>query len=152
RTLVPTLAMYLLKPHAEEVAASQNSRNPLARFQLRFEAGFATVRSIYAGFLERAMGARRPFLIGFLSIVIVSFGLAPCLGSAFFRAVAAGQMTIHVRAPVGTRLEDTSLEFRRIEDTIRRVIPPKDLGSQVDNIGIPNSSINMVYSNSGVIG
>jgi CzcA family heavy metal efflux pump len=151
RTLVPTMAMYLLRPH---VAADHNdgTRNPFARFQRRFETGFARVRSIYSGLLERAMGARRPFLIGFMAIVIASFGLAPFLGSNFFPSVDAGQMTIHVRAPVGTRLEDTSLEFRRIEATIRQAIPADELGSLVDNIGIPNSSINMVYSNSGVIG
>ena len=152
RTLVPTMAMYLLRPHAEEIAAGEGSRNPFARFQRRFEAGFATVRSVYAGLLERAMHARRPFLIGFMVVVVASFGLAPFLGSNFFPSVDAGQMTIHVRAPVGTRLEDTSLEFRRIEGTIKQVIPADELGSQVDNIGIPNSSINMVYSNSGVIG
>ncbi|HEY2751086.1 efflux RND transporter permease subunit [Phenylobacterium sp.] len=152
RTLVPTMAMYLLRPHAQEVAASHGSRNPLARFQRRFEEGFAGVRSVYAGLLERAMGARRPFLIGFLAVVVLSFGLAPFLGSNFFPSVDAGQMTLHVRAPVGTRLEDTSLEFRRIENTIRQVIPADEITSIVDNIGIPNSSINMVYSNSGVIG
>ncbi len=152
RTLVPTMAMYLLRPHAEEQAASEGSRNPFVRFQRWFEAGFAQVRSIYAGFLERAMAARRPFMLSFLAVVALSFGLAPFLGSDFFPSVDAGQMTIHIRAPVGTRLEDTSLEFRRIEDTIRRTLPPDELGSLVDNIGIPNSSLNMVYSNSGVIG
>ncbi|MDB5428218.1 MAG: transporter [Phenylobacterium sp.] len=154
RTLVPTMAMYLLRPHAphDEHASEPRSRNPLARFQRRFEAGFGKVRSVYAGLLERAMGARRPFLIGFMAVVVLSFGLAPFLGSNFFPSVDAGQMTIHVRAPVGTRLEDTSLEFRRIEGAIRQVIPADELSSIVDNIGIPNSSINMVYSNSGVIG
>jgi len=152
RTLVPTMAMYLLRPHSQEIAAGEGTRNPFARFQRRFETGFARVRSVYAGLLERAMEARRPFLFGFMAIVLASFGLAPFLGSNFFPQVDAGQMTLHVRAPVGTRLEDTSLEFRRIEDSIRRVIPADEMGSVVDNIGIPNSSINMVYSNSGVIG
>jgi CzcA family heavy metal efflux pump len=152
RTLVPTMALYLLKPHAEEQARAQNSRNPLSHLQQRFEAAFAAGRSIYAGLLERAMGARRPFLFGFLAIIVLSFGLAPFLGSNFFPSVDAGTMTIHIRAPVGTRLEDTSIEFGRIEAAIRQVIPPDDLGSLIDNIGIPNSSINMVYSNSGVIG
>ncbi|THD58510.1 efflux RND transporter permease subunit [Phenylobacterium sp.] len=152
RTLVPTMALYLLKPHAEEQAKAQSSRNPLSRLQQRFEEGFAAGRSIYAGLLERAMGARRPFLFGFLALILLSFGLAPFLGSNFFPSVDAGTMTIHIRAPVGTRLEDTSVEFGRIESTIRQVIPPDELGSLIDNIGIPNSSINMVYSNSGVIG
>jgi CzcA family heavy metal efflux pump len=153
RTLVPTLAMYLLKPHSAEAHhGAQASRNPVARFQKRFEVGFARVRSTYAELLSMAMGARRPFLIGFMAVVVASFGLAPFLGSNFFPSVDAGQMTLHVRAPVGTRLEDTSLEFRRIESAIRQVIPADEMGSVVDNIGIPNSSINMVYSNSGVIG
>jgi CzcA family heavy metal efflux pump len=153
RTLVPTMAMYLLKPHAAEAHHGAGaSRNPVARFQKRFELGFARVRATYAELLQMAMGVRRPFLIGFMAVVVASFGLAPFLGSNFFPAVDAGQMTIHVRAPVGTRLEDTSLEFRRIETTIRQVIPADEVGSVVDNIGIPNSSINMVYSNSGVIG
>ncbi|HZZ70141.1 MAG TPA: efflux RND transporter permease subunit [Phenylobacterium sp.] len=152
RTLVPTMAMYLLRTHAEEMAASHGTRNPLTRFQRRFEAGFARVRSVYAGLLERAMGARRPFLLGFLAVVLLSFTLAPFLGSNFFPSVDAGQMTIHVRAPIGTRLEDTSLEFGRIENTVRNLIPPDELASLVDNIGLPNSSINTVYSNSGVIG
>ena len=152
RTLVPTMAMYLLRSHEDEKNQSAGSRNPFLLFQRRFEAGFAQFRSIYAGFLERAMGARRRFLIGFLCVVVLSLGLAPFLGSDFFPSVDAGQMTIHIRAPIGTRLEDTSLEFRRIEGTIRRVIPADEMGSIVDNIGIPNSSINMVYSNSGVIG
>jgi CzcA family heavy metal efflux pump len=152
RTLVPTMAMYLLRTHAQEMAASHGTRNPLTRFQRRFEAGFARVRSVYAGLLERAMGARRPFLLGFLAVVLLSFILAPFLGSNFFPSVDAGQMTIHVRAPIGTRLEDTSLEFGRIENTVRSLIPPDELASLVDNIGLPNSSINTVYSNSGVIG
>jgi CzcA family heavy metal efflux pump len=154
RTLVPTMAMYLLRPHAtaEEHAAAGPPRNPLARFQRRFEDGFGRVRDVYSDLLGRAMGVRRPFLIGFMAVVVLSFGLAPFLGSNFFPSVDAGQMTIHVRAPVGTRLEDTSLEFRRIEATIRQAIPADEVGSIVDNIGIPNSSINMVYSNSGVIG
>ncbi|WP_372784509.1 efflux RND transporter permease subunit [Phenylobacterium sp.] len=151
RTLVPTMAMYLLRPHSQD-GHDAPPRNPFARFQRRFEAGFARVRSVYSELLAMAMGARRPFLIGFMAVVVLSFGLAPFLGSNFFPAVDAGQMTLHVRAPVGTRLEDTSLEFRRIEATIRQAIPADELGSIVDNIGIPNSSINMVYSNSGVIG
>jgi CzcA family heavy metal efflux pump len=151
RTLVPTMALYLLRPHVP-ADHDDGARNPFTRFQRRFETGFARVRSIYSGLLERAMGARRPFLIGFMAIVLASFGLAPFLGSNFFPSVDGGQMTIHVRAPVGTRLEDTSLEFRHIESTIRRTIPADEIGSLVDNIGIPNSSINMVYSNSGVIG
>jgi multidrug efflux pump subunit AcrB len=162
RTLVPTMAMYLLKPHtaeqlgyehaAEHGASGSTSRNPLARFQRRFETAFGRGRERYRDLLIMAMGARRVFVIGFLAVVIVSFGLAPFLGSNFFPSVDSGQMTIHVRAPVGTRLEDASIEFGHIEDAIRRTVPAAEMGSVVDNIGIPNSSINMIYNNSGVIG
>jgi multidrug efflux pump subunit AcrB len=162
RTLVPTMAMYLLKPHdperlsyehaAEHGAEGKASRNPLARFQRRFESGFGQVRERYRDLLQTAMGARKAFVIGFLVVVVLSFGLAPFLGSNFFPSVDSGQMTIHVRAPVGTRLEDASLEFGQVESLIRRTIPAAEIGSVVDNIGIPNSSINMIYNNSGVIG
>jgi multidrug efflux pump subunit AcrB len=92
------------------------------------------------------------FIIGFMVVVLASFGLTPFLGSNFFPSVDSGQITLHVRAPVGTRLEDASLLFGQVERTIRQNIPADELVSVVDNIGIPNSSINMVYSNSGVIG
>ncbi|MDB5449969.1 MAG: acriflavin resistance protein [Phenylobacterium sp.] len=162
RTLVPTLAMYLLKPHnpeqlsyeeaAEHGHAGSPSRNPLVRFQRGFESRFNGVREGYRDLLLMAMSARRPFVIGFLAVVVLSFGLAPFLGSNFFPAVDSGQISLHVRAPVGTRLEDSSLEFGRVEAAIRQVIPPNEMGSVIDNIGIPNSGINMVYNNSGIIG
>jgi CzcA family heavy metal efflux pump len=152
RTLVPTMAMYLLKPHSHEAAAATVSRNPLARFQQGFERGFGRIRSGYRDLLVMAMGARKLFVIGFLAVVAVSFGLAPFLGSNFFPSVDSGQISMHVRVPVGTRLEDTSIAFGRVEEQIRKVVPADELGSIVDNIGIPNSSINLVYNNSGVIG
>jgi multidrug efflux pump subunit AcrB len=162
RTLVPTLAMYLLKPHAPERLgyeheaehghASQPSRNPLVRFQRGFETRFGQLREGYRNLLVMALGNTKVFIIGFMVIVVASFGLAPFLGSNFFPSVDSGQITLHVRAPVGTRLEDASLLFGQVERTIRQNIPADELVSVVDNIGIPNSSINMVYSNSGVIG
>jgi multidrug efflux pump subunit AcrB len=160
RTLVPTMAMYLLKPHDTEQlgyeaahgASETQSRNPFSRFQRRFETGFGRMREGYRDLLTMAMGTRRIFVIGFLVVVGLSFCLAPFLGSNFFPSVDAGQMTLHVRAPVGTRLEESSLEFSRIETEIRKVIPADELTSIVDSIGIPNSAINMVYNNSGVIG
>lgn len=162
RTLVPTLAMYLLKPHAperldyeheaEHGQTSKPSRNPLVRFQRGFETRFGQLREGYRNLLVMALGNTRVFIIGFMVIVLASFGLVPFLGSNFFPSVDSGQITLHVRAPVGTRLEDASLLFGQVEKTIRQNIPADELVSVVDNIGIPNSSINMVYSNSGVIG
>ena len=156
RTLVPTMAMYLLKPHAtgtdEHAAGSPQSRNPLVRFQRGFEARFERIRTSYGALLERALAAPRPFIIGFLAVVALSFLLVPFLGQNFFPNVDAGQMALHVRAPVGSRIEDTSAEFDRIQQRIRQIIPANELVSVVDNIGLPVSAINTTYNNSGTVG
>jgi len=150
RTLVPTLAMYLLRTHAQ--THDTPARNPFVRLQRRFERDFNRLRSGYRDVLTRAMGARRVFVVGFLAAVLLSFGLTPFLGSDFFPSVDSGHMTIHVRAPAGTRLEDTSLEFGEISAAIREVIPRGEISSIIDNIGVANSPLNTVYSNSGTIG
>ncbi|PTD16996.1 efflux RND transporter permease subunit [Sphingomonas fennica] len=156
RTLVPTMAMYLLKPHAPgedtHAAGSPTSRNPLVRFQRGFEARFEKVRAGYGGLLERAMRSRKPFMIGFMAVVLLSGLLLPFLGSNFFPSVDSGQIMIHVRAPVGSRIEDSAAQFERIQHRIRQLIPASELRSVVDNIGLPVSAINTVYSNSGTIG
>ena len=157
RTLVPTLAMYLLKPHAhrpsgaaEEAAAP--SRNPLARLQRGFEVRFARLREAYRNLLAMALDHRSLFVAGFLVAVVASFGLAPFLGANFFPTVDSGQITLHVRPRVGTRIEAASQTFAEVERAIRQTIPPSELSSIVDNIGLPTSSINTVYNNSGLIG
>ena len=156
RTLVPTMAMFLLKPHkigahgAE--AAPRVSRNPLVRLQQGFEAGFERFREAYRNLLAMALLHRRVFVIGFLAVVLASFGLAPFLGANFFPSVDSGQIALHVRPPVGTRIEDASAMFGDIEARIRQTIPPAELTSIVDNIGLPVSSINTVYNNTGLIG
>jgi CzcA family heavy metal efflux pump len=156
RTLVPTMAMYLLKPHVaghdDHAAGSPNSRNPLVRFQRGFEQRFEKIRAGYGGLLEKALAVPRPFIIGFVGVVALSFLLLPFLGENFFPSVDAGAMAIHVRAPVGSRIEDTSAEFDRIARRIRQVIPADQLVSLVDNIGLPVSQINTTYNNSGTIG
>ena len=153
RTLVPTMAMYLLKPHAHgDGHEAPVSRNPFVRFQRGFEARFEKIRAGYGGLLEKALAAPKPFMIGFMAVVLLSFLLSPFLGQNFFPTVDAGQMAIHVRAPVGSRIEETSAQFDRIQRRIREVIPAKELVSIVDNIGLPVSSINTVYNNSGTIG
>jgi CzcA family heavy metal efflux pump len=156
RTLVPTLALYLLKPHRPgedpHLAGAPASRNPLVRFQRGFEQRFEQVRAGYVGLLHRALGARKPFLIGFLAVVMLSFALFPMLGSNFFPSVDSGQIAMHVRVPAGTRIEETAAHFDRISREVRRIIPADQLGSITDNIGLPFSSINIVYNNSGTIG
>jgi multidrug efflux pump subunit AcrB len=150
RTLVPTMAMYLLKPHGE--GGHPPARNVLERLQRQFESRFETLREQYRNLLSLAMVRRRLFVAGFLAFVLASFVLSPFLGSNFFPAVDTGQITLHVRPPVGTRIEDTTQLFARIEERIRGVIPRRDLSSIVDSLGLPASSINTIYNNSGLIG
>jgi CzcA family heavy metal efflux pump len=156
RTLVPTLAMYLLKPHAHGAEdmhlAGATSQNPFVRFQRGFERRFERVRRAYVGLLRRALDERKPFLLGFLAVVVLSFGLLPMLGSNFFPQVDSGQIAMHVRVPAGSRIEDTSARFERISDAVRGIIPADQIESVTDNIGLPNSGINTVYSNNGTIG
>jgi len=158
RTLVPTMAMYLLRPHGagddhdQHSAGAPASRNPLVRFQRGFEARFERIRAGYGGMLERVLAAPKGFVIGFLAVVLLSFGLVPFLGQNFFPSVDAGQIAMHVRAPVGSRIEETSAEFDRIQRRIRQIIPANELVSVVDNIGLPVSSINTTYNNSGTVG
>ncbi|MDB5705636.1 MAG: transporter, partial [Sphingomonas bacterium] len=155
RTLVPTMAMYLLRPHAPghlHEAGTPGSRNPLVRFQRGFEGRFERFRAGYGALLERTLGSGRRFVIGFPAVIAASFLLVPFLGQNFFPSVDAGQITLHVRAPVGSRIEDSAARFDLITRRIRQLIPPAELASVVDNIGLPVSSINTTYNNSGTIG
>jgi multidrug efflux pump subunit AcrB len=153
RTLVPTMAKYLLKPHTQHDHADETRRpGPLQRFQRGFETRFEKVRSGYRGLLELALTHRRPFVVCFLGFVAVSFMLVPFLGRNFFPSVDAGQILLHVRAPVGVRVEKTAQIFADVEGAIRRIIPPADLGTVVDNMGLPVSGINLAYNNTGTVG
>jgi multidrug efflux pump subunit AcrB len=152
-TLVPTMAMYLLRPHASALeGAAAASGNPLVRFQRGFERRFDAVREGHASLLARALATPRPFVLGFFGVAGLTFLLVPFLGRNFFPAVDAGSIALHVRAPIGSRLEETSAQFDRIERRIRQLIPPSELVSLVDNIGLPLSSINTIYNNSGTVG
>ena len=154
RTLVPTMANYLLKPHTAHLQEDSRlaSRNPLVRFQRGFEAGFENVRGGYRGALELALRHRAVFVVGFLGFVGASFLLTPYLGRNFFPSVDTGQILMHVRLRVGTRVEESAKQFADIQDAIRSVIPREELATLVDNVGMPISGINLAYNNTGVIG
>ncbi|WP_186059006.1 efflux RND transporter permease subunit [Burkholderia gladioli] len=156
RTLVPTMAKYLLKPHAHAEGGHGDerapSRNPLVRFQRGFEARFERVRSRYRALLELALAHRKPFVSVFFGFVLVSFALVPLLGQNFFPSVDAGQIVMHVRAPVGTRVERTAEILARVQQAVRGIIPPAELGTMVDNMGLSSSGINTAYNNTGTIG
>ncbi|WP_417067786.1 efflux RND transporter permease subunit [Niveibacterium terrae] len=158
RTLVPTMAKFLLRRHAAHTdlhgkdGALPASRNPLVRFQRNFEVRFERIREGYRGLLQLAISHRKTFLIGFVCVVVLSFGLLPFIGSNFFPAVDSGQVLMHARVPVGTRVEETAVRFARIEEAIRRIIPGDEISTLVDNLGLPPSNINLTYNNTGVMG
>ena len=162
RTLVPTMASYLLVAHgdakdvsvakAHDASKGHHPRNPLARFQHRFEVRFEKVRAGYHRYLTFAMDRRLIFAGGFLVFVLLSLCLVPFLGQNFFPSVDAGEISLHVRAPMGMRIEETAALFDHVESQIRQVIPPDELGSIVDNIGLPVSGTNRAYLNTGGVG
>ncbi len=157
RTLVPTIAKYLLRKHVGVVGERGDGvesppRNPLVRFQHGFENSFARLRAGYHDLLALAIEHRRLFVGGFLGFIAVSFLLAPFLGRNFFPQVDGGQMLLHVRTPVGMRIEETAARFAEVEKAIREVIPPAEVAAVADNIGTYLSAINTIYNNTGTIG
>ena len=153
RTLVPTLANYLLRPHELDAHGHHTEGNHLlGRLQGRFEDWFDRARAGYRNLLALAMAHRKIFVIGFLAAVAASLCLTPFLGEDFFPAVDSGQITLHARTPAGTRIEDTTQTVQSIIRQVHRVIPKRDLATVVDNIGQPFSPINIIYSNSGLAG
>src|SRR6202011_816344 len=151
RTLIPTMAKYLLKAHAEE-GSHAPSRNPLVRFQGWFERSFERIRNGYRGLLEGCVRHRRLFASAFLAACALSFLLYPWLGQDFFPAVDSGEFTLHLRAPTGLRIEETAALCDRVEAEIRNQIPPAEFSGVIDNIGLPYSGINLSYSSSAPIG
>ena len=151
-TLVPTLAHYLLRNQTAHGHGGAPSRNPLVRFQQGFEHRFETVRLHYQGLLSLFLAHRVKVIAGFLGFAALSFTLAPYLGQDFFPDIDGGQIKLHLRAQTGTRIEETTRIADRVGDAIHKIIPADQLGSVVDNIGLPVSGINMAYDNSGSIG
>jgi multidrug efflux pump subunit AcrB len=154
RTLVPTMARYLLHEHDDaQTAKKRVSHNPLVRFQHGFEQGFEKFRHGYLRLLTLCVDNAAVFLLLFLAFTVASVGLlAPWLGQDFFPSVDSGQFKIHVRARTGTRIEETALLCDHIDQTIREQVPVKELVTIVDNIGLPYSGLNLSYSTSAPIG
>ena len=149
RTLVPTMAMYLLraKPHDPKP-----TRNPLVHFQRGFERGFERLRQAYHGALTAIVHHRGIFIPIFLLCCVSVFALVPFLGQDFFPTTDSGQFILHMRAKTGTRIEETARLADLVEDDIRRIIPARDMDTILDNIGLPYSTINLTHTSSGVIG
>ena len=153
RTLVPTMARYLLKAHVEESAAeSLASTNPLVRLQGLFELQFERLRNFYRGILKTCLAHTVLFPLIFLAVCVGSFALYPWLGEDFFPSVDAGQIKLHVRAPTATRIEETAALLGDVERSIHELIPANEIEGVIDNIGLPYSAYNYVYSTSAPIG
>ncbi|MGA8731148.1 MAG: efflux RND transporter permease subunit, partial [Terracidiphilus sp.] len=154
RTVVPTMAKYLLHEHDDaELARKQHSHNPFIRFQLGFEKRFESFRLFYVRLLMLCVDHAPVFLIVFLIFTLGSMALLlPWLGQDFFPSVDAGQFKMHVRARTGTRIEETAALCDHIDATIRQNIPAKEVVTIVDNIGLPYSGLNLSYSTSAPVG
>lgn len=152
RTIVPTMAKYLLRSDKTEKDGSA-SRNPFVRFQKRFEEAFERFRGHYRDLLETCLQHRGVFLIAFFAMCLGSLTiLIPWLGRDFFPTVDSGTFKLHLRAPTGMRIEQTANLCDLVEQFIRQQIPAKEVQSVIDNIGLPYSGINLSYSNSAPVG
>ena len=154
RTIVPTMAKYLLKGHEHDrEARARASRNPLVRFQIAFERYFEKLRNWYYGVLHLCLEHRLVFLLSIAGFWVGSLALLyPWLGQDFFPSVDGGQFKLHVRAHTGTRIEDTARLCDQIERDIRAEVPATELDTIIDNVGLPYSGLNLSYTNSAPVG
>jgi multidrug efflux pump subunit AcrB len=164
RTFIPTAANFLLKPFHTHLTHTrddeedinteipQANQNPFMRFQKKFDSSFENIREKYLNTIQSVISHRKAFITSTLGFVLLSFSLILLIGQDFFPSVDAGQIKLHARLPVGTRVEVTAAKFDDIERTIRSTIPKDELESIVDNIGMTVSNINQAYNNTGTIG
>ena len=154
RTLVPTMAKFLLREHDDADAARRStSWNPLVRAQVLFISSFESMRRGYLRTLTYAVDHAGAFIILFLVFTVGSVGLlVSWLGQDFFPTVDAGQFKIHMRAHTGTRIEETAAICDSVENTIRSQIPANEMGAMLDIIGLPFTSTNLSYLNSAPVG
>jgi CzcA family heavy metal efflux pump len=148
RTLVPTMAMYLLREHEHGASGA----GFFARFQRGFERGFERVRGSYHGVLQKLVNSRRTFVPAFLGLCLLVFILAPFLGEDFFPSTDSGQFILHVRGATGMRIEESARLFDLVEGEIRKEIPPDEIDNILDNIGMPYSTSNTQRLTNGTIG
>ncbi len=144
RTLVPTMVAFLLKSEVALYQSGQHGETAggtgvIWRAHYLFNTLFEKLRFRYVGLLHWSLAHRAPVLAAFMIFSIGSLGLAWLVGEDFFPNVDSGQMRLHVRAPAGTRIEQTELRFSAIDREIRNLIPSDEIDSLIDNIGIPNS-------------
>jgi multidrug efflux pump subunit AcrB len=149
RTIVPTMARYLLAGDAHRMAMAvahpgdvdTTPHGPIERVSARFDKLFERFRHAYHGLLARALSHARIAAVVAFVFVALSMLLVPHIGEDFFPSTDAGSFDMHVRAPAGTRLEEMPFLFAAIERSVRREIPPADLALVLDNIGLNNNPL-----------
>src|SRR5580693_3285942 len=157
RTLVPNMVHYLLRPEMKlyilgEHGETAGGKGLIWAMHYAFNRQFERMRRFYVSLLDLALDHRKLVLCGFMLFALGSLGLLHFIGSDFFPTVDSGQLRMHARTPVGTRLEEAEVVFGQIEDEIRRVIPPSELGTVIDNIGIPNGGFNLAFGDNPTLG
>jgi len=148
RTLVPTLAMYMLRVHKED----GSGKGFFSRFQQSFERGFERIRGGYHSLLLKVVLQRHLFIPAFLGLFLLFAFLIPFLGEDFFPDTDSGQFILHVRGPSGMRIEETARLFDLVEDEIHKEIPPTEINNLLDNIGLPYSTMNTQHLSNGTLG
>jgi multidrug efflux pump subunit AcrB len=154
-TMVPVLFHYLMRrvPHEHQPATGPaRHENVFRRIHLAFESGFQRFRETYRNALAWALAEAKVTVLAFIALMVVSLLLFPQLGRDFFPQVDAGEMRLHVRAPPGTRIENTQEDFAHVEAAIRQLIGPGQVSVILDNIGLPYSGINIALSDSATVG
>src|SRR5215469_14299989 len=157
RTLIPTMVHYLLRPEVKLYAQGKHGETAggtgfIWKTHYRFNRRFEQMRDGYHGLLDWCLNHRFPVLAGLALFVVCALGLATFIGRDFFPTVDSGQMRLHARMPSGTRLEETEVGFAAVEREIRQVIPPQEIDSIIDNMGIPNGGFNLAFGDSPTLG
>jgi len=157
RTLIPTMVHYMLRPEVKLYARGQHGETaggtgPIWRAHYVFNRRFEQMRASYASLLHWCLEHRGPVLACFAVFVAASLSLAGLIGRDFFPYVDSGQMRLHARAPSGTRIENTEARFVQIEDEIRQVIPPREIDTIIDNIGVPFGGFNLAFGDNPTLG
>ncbi len=171
RTVVPMLVNYLLKGEAHlytdhDAHSSGNgfhddhnssnhavpAKDIFWRIHEKFNRQFEKFRASYRNVLSKALNHRRTVFALFGAFWVSALVLLPFVGQDFFPRVDAGQFRLHVRAPAGTRIEETERMFSQVEDVIRQMIPASELEIMLDNIGLPVGGVNLAFSDTATIG
>jgi multidrug efflux pump subunit AcrB len=157
RTLIPTMVHYMLKPELKLYAQGHHGETAggtgiVWQLHYIFNRRFELMRASYASLLHWSLDHRAPILIGFALFVAGSLSLAGFVGRDFFPTVDSGQMRLHARAPAGTRIEHTEEIFAAIEREIRQELPPGEIDTVIDNIGVPNGGFNLAFGDNPTLG